>query len=101
LTCLTRKRISWNWSKNCQKAFETLKETFISTPIVAYWDSDSKIIVEMDVSDQALAAILSTYLNEDVYPIVFYSRTFSDTESNYDIYDKKLLAIFKAFKKWQ
>ena len=55
----------------------------------------------MDVSDQALAAILSTYLNGDVYPIVFYSRTFSDTELNYDIYDKKLLAIFKAFKKWQ
>jgi len=55
----------------------------------------------MDASDQALVAILSTYLNRDVYPIAFHSRTFSDTELNYDVHDKELLAIFEAFKKWQ
>jgi len=55
--------------------------------------------VKIDVSDKALAAILSTYLNGDVHSIAFHSRTFSDMKLNYDVYDKKLLAIFEAFKK--
>ena len=57
--------------------------------------------METDVSDYALATILSI-INEDneVYPVVFHSRTFTAAELNYDTYDKKLLTIFKAFKIW-
>jgi len=58
--------------------------------------------METDTSDYALAAILSIMTKEnEIHPIVFYSRTFSTLELNYDIYDKKLLVIFKAFKIWQ
>ena len=52
--------------------------------------------------EYALATIL--YIQEasgDIHPIAFHSRTFSDTELNYDIHDKELLAIFDAFKLWQ
>jgi len=31
----------------------------------------------------------------------FHSRTFKDTETNYDIHDKELMAIYDAFKHWQ
>ena len=57
--------------------------------------------METDASDYVLAAILSI-VNEDneVYPVAFHSRTFTVAELNYDIYDKELLAIFKAFKIW-
>ena len=92
MTRLTRKRI---WSKDCQKAFETLKEVFTSTPILVHWDPDSKIIVETDASDQALAAILLIYLNGNIYSIAFYSRTFSDTELNYDVHDKDVIRALK------
>jgi len=56
--------------------------------------------VETDASDHVLAAILSTRLDSDVYPIVFHSQAFSPMELNYDVHDKELWAIFKAFKKW-
>jgi len=59
------------------------------------------MIVKTDTLDHALAAILSTKVNGNVYPIAFHSRAFSATKVNYDIHDKKLLAIFKAFRKWQ
>ena len=58
------------------------------------------MIVETDASDHALVAILSTQVNGDIHPVVFHSRTFNATESNYDIHDKELLAIFEAFKRW-
>ena len=33
-----------------------------------------------------------------LYPIAFYSYKILDTEYNYEIYDKELLAIVKCFK---
>ena len=58
--------------------------------------------METDASDYALVAILSI-VNKDneVYPVAFHSCTFTAMELNYDTHDKKLLAIFKAFKIWQ
>ena len=52
--------------------------------------------------DYTLATILSI-VNEDnkVYPVTFYSHTSTVAELNYNIHDKELLAIFKAFKIWQ
>ena len=58
------------------------------------------MILETDISDYALAAILSTRSNSEVHPIAFHSRAFSTVEINYDVHNKKLLAIIEAFKKW-
>jgi len=58
------------------------------------------MILETDASDYTLAAILSIRSNSKVCPITFHSRAFSATEINYDMHNKKLLAIVKAFKKW-
>jgi len=58
--------------------------------------------METDASDYALAAILSICNEEnEVYPIAFHSCTFTMAELNYNTHDKKLLAIFEAFKIWQ
>jgi len=57
------------------------------------------MILEMDTSDYALAAILFTQIAGEVYPIVFHSKTFSSAEINYNVHDKELLAIVEAFKK--
>ena len=59
------------------------------------------MILETSASDHALAAILSTWSNSEVHPIVFHLRAFSVAEINYDVHSKELLAIVKAFKKWQ
>ena len=57
--------------------------------------------MEIDTSDLALVVILSTLVKEEVYPIVFYLRTFNIVELNYNVHNKKLLAIFKVFRKWR
>jgi len=59
------------------------------------------MILETNTSNCALAAILSTQSNSKICPITFYSRAFSAAEINYDVHNKELLAIIKAFKKWQ
>jgi len=67
-----------------------------------HWVLDTQLVVETDVSDYMLAAILSIMTKDnEIHPIAFYSQTFSTPELNYDIHDKELLAIFEAFKIWR
>ena len=58
--------------------------------------------METDALDYALAAILSIVNKENkVHSVAFYSCTFTVAELSYDTHDKKLLAIFEAFKIWR
>jgi len=102
LTRLTRKDTPWNFDDKYKKAFNTLKQAFTSTPILTHWVPDAQLVMETNASDYALAAILSimTKYNE-IHPVAFYFRTFSTPELNYNVHDKELLAIFKAFKIWR
>lgn len=101
LTRLTRKNVDWAWTTDCQKAFDTLKKAFTTAPILSQWRPDAPLIVETDASDYALAAILSIVVDDEIHPVAFHSRTFTETELNYDVHDKELLAIFEAFKSWR
>ena len=57
--------------------------------------------METDALNYALTAILSIVNEEnEVFPVVFHSCIFTVAELKYDTHDKKLLAIFEAFKIW-
>jgi hypothetical protein len=71
-------------------------------PILIHLDLLKPFFFEIDAADYALSAILSQN-GEDgrYYPIAFYSRKFTTTEINYEIHDKKLLAIINSFQEWR
>ena len=102
LTRLTRKGLTWDFSKDCHAVFRTLKEAFTRAPVLAHWKPDQWMVMETDASDYALVAILSGYNMEGaLHPITFHSCTFTGPELNYNMHDKELSAIFKAFKWWR
>ena len=58
--------------------------------------------METDALDYALTTILSIVNEEnEVYLVAFHSCTFTVAKLSYNMHDKKLLAIFEAFKIWQ
>jgi len=67
--------------------------------ILTHWDPNALIFIESNASDYALATILSAKVSDKIYLIVFHSQMFSAIEINYDVHDKELLAIYKAFCK--
>ena len=101
LTHLIQKDMPWKFNSSCQDAFNSLKKTFTSAPILTHWIPDAQLIVETDALNYVLATILFI-VNKDnkVHPIAFHSHTFTTVELNYNTYDKELLTIFKAFKIW-
>jgi RNase H-like domain found in reverse transcriptase len=104
LTRLTRKKILWNFDKSCKLAFLTLKQAFISAPVLTHYKPGCPLVTETDASNYALAAILSQVeveSNGEIHPVTYLSQTFSDTKLNYNTHDKELMAIYEAFKAWQ
>src|SRR5260221_8894878 len=60
------------------------------------------MMVETDVSDHAIAGILSvTTQDNKIRPVAFPPHPLQGAEKNYDTHDKELLAVFKAFKNWR
>jgi len=84
------------------RAFEALKAAFCSDVVLAHFDPDLKCILETDASDYVYAAILSQ-IQEDgaIRPVAYLSKKMTPTECNYEIYDKELLAIVRAFEEWR
>jgi len=74
---------------------------FTSAPILTHWNPNAPIFIESDASDYTLATILSTKVDNKIHLIAFYSQMFSTAKMNYDVHDKKLLAIYEAFHKWR
>lgn len=102
LHALTRKDTKFAWEDTHQQAFELLKEYFTSAPVLAHFDFDRPITLETDSSDYVSAGILSQPDDNDVLrPVAFFSKKLSETESNYEIYDKELLAIIRCFEEWR
>ena len=63
--------------------------------------SQQPIVIETDTSDYALTAILSIVTKDgELHPVAFHSWSFSPMELNYDVHDKELFAIYKAFRIW-
>ena len=98
---LTRKDKPWSWTPRCQKAFDMLKQRFISAPILAQFDATLPSIIETDASDYAEEAIHSqTQKNGHVHPVAFLSQKFAPVQMNYNIHDKEMVAIVLAFQEW-
>ncbi len=75
---------------------------FTSAPILIHLDPTKPFIVETDVSNFALGAILSQFgIDGLLHPIAFYSRKLTSANIIYQVYDQDLLAIITAFEQWR
>ena len=48
-----------------------------------------------------MGACLQQEFDGKWHPIAYYSKKLTDTEQNYDIHDKELLAVVHAFQQWR
>jgi hypothetical protein len=102
LTALTRKDVTFEWTPECQVAFDTLKAKITSEPVLYTFDPERQVELETDASDFAIAAQIGQKDdNGKVRPVAYFSRKLTKTEMNYPIYDKEFLAIIAAIKEFR
>ena len=59
LHSLTEKAKPWQWSQQCNEAFDQLKEKLLSPPILSFPQFDKVFVVDTDASQHGLGAVLS------------------------------------------
>jgi len=97
---LTRSEQVWTWSGMEQVAFEDLKTVVTTAPVLVSLQESDPFQIEADSSDFATGAVLSqqSMMNGKWHPVVFYSKSLSSMERNYEIHDKEMLAIIHALE---
>jgi len=74
LYLLTKKGAVFQWTANCEIAFESLRSKLLSTPVLAYPNFNKDFILETDASKQGLGAILSQYQDDKrLHPVAYAS----------------------------
>ena len=101
LNDITKKDWPFNWTTDCQQAFEELKRCFTEELVLMMPDQTKPFQIECDTSKYTSGAVLTQNNgNGNRHPCAFISKTFSETERNYEIYDRELLAIIWALEEW-
>ena len=91
---LLKEKTKFHWGEEQQKSFPKLKQAITSAPILAHFSISAPTRVVVDASLWALGAVLLQQQSDSTYrPIVFGSRSLTETEMKYFQIEKEALAI--------
>ncbi|GJV90818.1 reverse transcriptase domain-containing protein [Tanacetum coccineum] len=99
MTHLLEKETPFIFSKECIKAFETLKMKLTQAPILVAPDWDLPFEIMCDASDFAVGAVLGQRKTKHFQPIHYASKTMTEAQAHYTTTEKELLAVVIRDKK--
>ena len=90
---LTRKDRVFEWTADCDAAFNKLKELLITAPVLLHprFGPSEEFVLETDASGVGLGAILSQKHDGQLHPIAYASRSLDTHERNYAITELETL----------
>ncbi|GKE08685.1 putative reverse transcriptase domain-containing protein, partial [Tanacetum coccineum] len=97
LTILTQKSKTFDWGKEQERAFQTLKDKLCNAPVLALPDEPKDFVVYCDASGLGLGCVLM----QRGKLIAYASRQLKIHEKNYTTYDLELGAVVFALQIWQ
>lgn len=100
LNTLTQKKVQFNWSKECQASFATLKEKLTQAPVLVYPSfhrNANPFVLQTDASGTGLGAVLE----QDGQVVAYASRSLYEAEQHYSVIQKECLAIVFALKQFR
>jgi hypothetical protein len=100
LTKLTG-RMGWSWGTEQKEAFQKLKNRIPEDVVLALPTDEGKFQLEADASNGATGAVLEQEQEGKWCPVAFQSHGLNETERNYEIYNKEMLAIMLALDEYR
>ena len=101
LHALTKKGARFEWTPQCQAAFEQLKQALLSADVLALPADEGQFILDCDASDHAIGAVLSQVQNGEERPILYASQLYDKHQRNYNVTRKELLAVVTFVRKFR
>jgi len=99
MNMLMRKDIKWKWRREQQKTFNELKRIFTTRLVLAAPDLDKEFRVEADALNYTTREVLLIKCSDEIWrPVAFIFKSLSDTEKNYEIHNKEMLAVVRCLE---
>ena len=86
----------WQWTKERHKALTKVKKLTTESPVLAWYDPQSELVVECDASERGLGAAFL----QNGKPIGYASRAFTSKETRFAQIEKQYLAIVSALERF-
>ncbi|GMG15296.1 unnamed protein product [Phytophthora fragariaefolia] len=94
LSQLLKADAAWSWCPGHQTAFDAVKTSFPTAPVLMLPDHSKAFHVVCDANDFAIGCALMQFDDEGRERVVSYqSRQLKPAERNYPVHDKELLAM--------
>jgi hypothetical protein len=101
LTNLTKKEQPWDWTPQCQAAFDRIVSCIRDDIYIRAFRPGKPVRLSTDSSDEAYAGILEQEYEDGWHPFLLFHHKFHAAEKNWDIHDKELYAIVHAFSQYR
>src|SRR2546425_1120780 len=101
LNRLLQKDVKYQWSKDCQIAFENLKELMTATPVLIHANLQKPFILTTDASQDSIGYVLSQEGSDGKeHPVAFSGGSLRRAEKNYSVTEKECLALIEGVKEF-
>ena len=101
LNRLTSKHATFEWTDQCQEAFEALKRALVSAPILAYPDFTQPFHLFVDASQTGIGLTLGQIIDGKEIVVASAGRDFNTAERNYSATEREALAVIDGIKRFQ
>lgn len=89
--------------QECENAFNKLKRTLNTAPLLAHFDHILGTRIYTDASNEAVAAVLCNYDPEtkEEHPVQYFSRKLKPTQKSFSVSEKEFYALVTALNRWR
>ncbi|GJU86329.1 reverse transcriptase domain-containing protein [Tanacetum coccineum] len=101
MTQLLMKDAKFDFSDDCKKAFNILKEKLTTTPIIISPDWNAPFDLMCDASDFAVGVVLGQRIDGKFKPIYYASKTLNNAQEHYTTTEKEHLVVVFSFDKFR
>ena len=101
LNKLTSKTVTFEWTPECQTAFETLKSALVSAPVPSYPTFELPFHLYVDASQTGIGLTLGQIVDGKEVVIAYAGRDFNRAERNYSATEREALAVIDGVKRFQ
>lgn len=95
---LTEKNCPFKWTDECETAFQQLKNSLLTAPILGFPDMAKPFILDTDASGYGIGAVLSQISDGKEIVIAYFSKALSKAQRQYCVTRRELLAIVLSLK---
>ena len=95
------KNVFWIWKQQKHNVYNKLQQIYLNESILKTFDSQKSIRIETNVLNLIIKICFNQKHENKWHSMIYFFKKFSLTKQNYDIHDKKLLAIITILKSWK